>query len=408
MNEFNWTYVGVMVLGLFGLFSFLATVVLSLTWYERKMLARIQMRVGPSRVGPHGLLQPIADVFKLVTKEDIRPTNSSGILFWSAPLIVFVSAFLVWITVPFADGLIVAPQELGLLYIVAISTVGIVGLLLAGYTSSSKYSVLGGIRAAAQLVSYEIPIIVVVLSIAVLVQSLDLRDVILGNEVTIGERVHSFDGQGAIPFAFIMPLGLVVFILAGLAELGRTPFDIYHAESEVVGGPFLEYSGAHWAVFFLAEYINTFVIAALTVLLFFGGWSWPSPPESVFGTALVEWQTDALGVGWFLFKTYMVVGLFFWFRGTYPRLRIDQLMAFGWKSLIPLSFVNFILIAIVIFYAWPLWVMTAFSVPILVGVIIFGARRTARLANPSTVQMYRRARREDGGNKLVPEGVGDE
>ncbi len=402
MNEFNWTFVAIAVLGLFGLFSFLATVVLSLTWYERKMLARIQMRVGPSRVGPHGLLQPVADVFKLMAKEDVRPDVSSKSLFWIAPVLVLVPAFLVWITIPFADGLVVQPQDLGLLYVVAISTLGIVGLLLAGYTSASKYSVLGGIRAAAQLVSYEIPIIVVVLAIAILVQSLDLRDVITGNEVVIGERVITFNGQGAIPFAAIMPLGAVIFLIAGLAELGRTPFDIHHAESEVVGGPFLEYSGAHWAVFFLAEYFNTFVIAALTVLLFFGGWSWPSPPESIFGTALEEWQTDALGVAWFLFKTYLVIGLFFWFRGTYPRLRIDQLMAFGWQILIPLSFVNLILMAIVMFYEWPLWAMPAISVPLLAATAYLAARRNDRKVNTGSVTLYRRQKRADGGNELVP------
>ena len=408
MNEFNWTFVVIVALGLLGLFSFLATVVLSLTWYERKMLARIQMRAGPSRVGPHGLLQPIADVLKLITKEDVRPTASSKALFWIAPVLVFVPAFLVWVTIPFANGLVVQPQQLGLLYVVAISTLGIVGLLLAGYASASKYSVLGGIRAAAQLVSYEIPIIVVVLSIAVLVQSLDLRDVISGSEVMIGDRIISFDGQGSIPFAFIMPMGVVIFLIAGLAELGRTPFDIHHAESEVVGGPFLEYSGAHWSVFFLAEYINTFLIAALTVLLFFGGWSWPSPPESVFGTALQEWQTDALGVAWFLFKTYLVVGLFFWIRGTYPRLRIDQLMAFGWQVLIPLSFINLILMAIVIFYGWPLWTMTAFSVPMLAGGAFLIARRNDRKVNTGSVTLYRKQKRPDGGNKLVPqEEAGD-
>jgi NADH-quinone oxidoreductase subunit H len=403
LNTFDWGYVAVATAGLFGLFAFLATVVLSLTWFERKTLARIQMRAGPSRVGPHGLLQPLADVIKLVLKEDIQPANSSRLLFWSAPIIVFLSAFLVWVTIPFADGAVVQPQELGLLYIVAISTVGIVGLLLAGYTSASKYSVLGGVRAAAQLVSYEIPIIVIVLSIAVLVQSLDLRDVVLGNQVEIGGRMIEFSGQGRIPFAFIMPLGLCVFLLAGLAELGRTPFDIHHAESEVVGGPFLEYSGAHWAALFLAEYMNTFVIAALTVLLFFGGWAWPSPPESILGSTLDEWQTDALGVAWFMVKSYLVVGLFFWFRGTYPRLRIDQLMALGWKTLIPLSFVNLILASIVIFYDWPLWTMSLISLPLLAAVVYFGARRTRARANPGTVTMHRKEQRPDGGNTLVPE-----
>jgi NADH-quinone oxidoreductase subunit H len=402
MSPLDLTSVAILAIGLFGLFSFLATVVISLTWYERKMLARIQMRSGPSRVGPHGLLQAFADIIKLFTKEDIQPANSSRLLFWIAPVLVFIPSFLVWITIPFADGAVVQTQDLGLLYVIAISTLGIVGLLLAGYTSASKYSVLGGIRAAAQLVSYEIPIIVVVLAIAVLVQSLDLQHVITGSDGVIGDRTVTFNGQGSIPLAFIMPMGLFIFFIAGLAEIGRTPFDIHHAESEVVGGPFLEYSGAHWASFFLAEYINTFAIAGLTVLLFFGGWSFPSPPESVFGTALSDWQTAGIGVAWFVFKTYLVVGMMFWFRGTYPRLRIDQLMAFGWQVLIPLSFVNLILMSIVMFYDWPLWSMTALSLPALGLAIYFVKRRTQRRVDVSTITMYQKQASPDGQTSLVP------
>ena len=402
MSPLDLNSVAILAIGLFGLFSFLAAVVISLTWYERKMLARIQMRSGPSRVGPHGLLQAFADIIKLFTKEDIQPANSNRLLFWIAPLLVFIPSFLVWITIPFADGAVVQSQDLGLLYVVAISTLGIVGLLLAGYTSASKFSVLGGIRAAAQLVSYEIPIIVVALAIAVLVQSLDLQHVITGSEAVIGDRTATFSGQGSIPLAFIMPMGLFIFFIAGLAEIGRTPFDIHHAESEIVGGPFLEYSGAHWASFFLAEYINTFAIAGLTVLLFFGGWSFPSPPESVFGAALSDWQTAGIGVAWFVFKTYLVVGVIFWFRGTYPRLRIDQLMAFGWQLLIPLSFVNLILISIVMFYDWPLWSMTALSLPVLLAAMYFVKRRTDRQVDVSTITMYRKQTLPDGQTTLVP------
>jgi NADH-quinone oxidoreductase subunit H len=199
-----------------------------------------------------------------------------------------------------------------------------------------------------------------------------------------------------------MPMGLFIFFIAGLAEIGRTPFDIHHAESEVVGGPFLEYSGAHWASFFLAEYINTFAIAGLTVLLFFGGWSLPSPPESIFGTALSDWQTAGIGVAWFIFKTYVVVGVMFWFRGTYPRLRIDQLMTFGWQVLIPLSFVNLILMSIVMFYDWPLWAMTALSLPALGSAIYIVKRRTDRQVDVSTVTMYRKQTSPDGQITLVP------
>ncbi|MCH8101993.1 MAG: NADH-quinone oxidoreductase subunit NuoH [Chloroflexi bacterium] len=377
--------------GLFGLFFGLAFIVLFLTWMERKTLARIQQRAGPSVVGPHGLLQPVADAMKLATKEDIIPLYADKLLFWVAPFFVIVPAFLIWIVIPWGDGLAVRTLDLGLLYLVAISGVGVVGLLMGGWASASRYSMLGGLRAAAQLVSYEIPLVVVILSIAALVQSLSLDAVISGNTISIGDGTRDLPGQSSIPFAFVMPLGLVIFFIAGLAELGRTPFDIHHAESEVVGGPFVEYSGAHWAAFFLAEYLNTFVISALIVILFFGGWSWPNPPESFFGTGLSDITTNLLGGAWFLFKTFIVAGVIFWIRGTYPRLRIDQLMSFAWQVLIPLSFANLVLIAIVLFYGWPLWVMTLISLPILVGAAVAVQRRRGVRGRPKTVRMLRRS-----------------
>jgi NADH-quinone oxidoreductase subunit H len=382
--------------GLFGLFTALAVGVLSLTWMERKTLARIQQRAGPSLVGPHGLLQPVADAMKLATKEDIIPAFADKLLFWVAPALVAVPAFLIWLAIPFGDDLAVRAMDLGLLYLVAISGIGVVGLLMGGWASASRYSMLGGLRAAAQLVSYEIPIVIVILSIAALVQSLSLDAVIGGNTVTIGDQTRDLPGQGSIPFAFIMPMGLVIFFIAGLAELGRTPFDIHHAESEVVGGPFVEYSGAHWAVFFLAEYLNTFVISVLIVVLFFGGWSWPEPPESIFGNILSDTTTNFLGGAWLMFKTYLVAAVIFWIRGTFPRLRIDQLMSFAWKVLIPLSFANLVLIAIVLFYDWPLWVMTALSLPILLGIVIAVRRRRGVRGRPRTVRILRRSAGEIG------------
>ena len=382
--------------GLFGLFSALAVGVLSLTWLERKTLARIQQRAGPSVVGPHGLLQPVADAMKLATKEDIIPAYADKLLFWMAPVFVAVPAFLIWLAIPFGDRIAVRVLDLGLLYLVAISGIGVVGLLMGGWASSSRYSMLGGLRAAAQLVSYEIPIVIVILSIAVLVQSLSLDAVIGGNTIIIGEATRDLPGQGSIPFAFVMPMGFVIFFIAGLAELGRTPFDIHHAESEVVGGPFVEYSGAHWAVFFLAEYLNTFVISALIVVLFFGGWSWPSPPESIFGNDLSGATTNFVGGAWFMFKTYIVAVTIFWIRGTYPRLRIDQLMTFAWQVLIPLSFANFILIAVVLFYDWPLWMMPALSLPILIGAAIGVQRGRGVRGRPQTVRILRRSVGEIG------------
>ena len=382
--------------GILGLFTALAVGVLSLTWLERKTLARIQQRAGPSVVGPHGLLQPVADAIKLMTKEDIIPAYADKVLFWMAPVFVAIPAFLIWLAIPFGDNLAVRVLDLGLLYLVAISGLGVVGLLMGGWASSSRYSMLGGLRAAAQLVSYEIPIVIVILSIAALVQSLSLDAVINGNSVTIGDQVRNLPSQGSIPFAFVMPMGLVIFVIAGLAELGRTPFDIHHAESEVVGGPFVEYSGAHWAVFFLAEYLNTFVISALIIVLFFGGWSLPNPPESLFGNDLSDITTDLLGGTWFMIKTYFMATLIFWVRATYPRLRIDQLMAFAWQVLIPLSFVNLVLVSVVLFYGWSLWVMTAVSLLILVLVSIAVRRSRGAPGRPQTVRILRRSAGEIG------------
>ena len=341
-------------LELLALFVALSVVTLSLVWLERKALGRLQRRLGPTRTGPMGLFQPLADAVKLLLKEDILPTSAEKAIFWLAPVIVVVPAFMIWVTIPAAQDAVVQNLELGLFYITAFAVMGILGLVLAGWGSANKYGTLGGLRAAAQLISYEIPVIMVVVGVAMLAQSLDLREIV--------ER------QNPYPFVLVQPLGLLVFFIAGLAEVGRTPFDIYFAESEIVGGPFVEYSGAHWSVFFLAEYINTFAIAALTVLLFLGGWSGP----------LLSGPWAAL---WFLLKVYLVVLVIFWIRGTFPRLRIDQLMGFAWKVMVPLSFYVVVTTAVYQFYGWPAWSLTLMSAAglLAVGLVIY--RRLTGPAN---------------------------
>ena len=341
LGDFIW-----LVIALFIMFSALSGVVLSLTWLERKVLGRLQLRLGPTRTGPMGLMQPIADALKLILKEDIIPASSEKALFWVAPIIVVISAFMIWVTIPGTQNAVIQNLDLGLFYIIAFSVVGILGLVLAGWGSANKYGTLGGLRAAAQLISYEIPIIMVAISMAMLAQSLDLREIV--------------NGQDDYIYFLIQPLGLALFFIAGLAEVGRTPFDIYFAESEIVGGPFVEYSGAHWSVFFLAEYINTFAIAALTVILFFGGWSGPG-------------LTGDWGFIYFLLKIYLVIMVIFWIRGTFPRLRIDQLMAFAWKVMVPMSFLTIVMTAVYQFYGWPAWSLTAMSTSglVVVGIVIY-------------------------------------
>ena len=365
-------------IALFVLFNVLALVAMSLVWIERKQLGRMQGRVGPTRVGPFGLLQPFADGLKLLTKEDIAPGPSSRLLFFVAPLLVFVPAFVIWVTIPFSRDLVVRNLEMGMFFFVAVSVLSIVGLVLAGWSSNSKYAILGSFRSAAQLVSYEIPIIMVILGVAMLAGSLDFNVV-----VSVG--------QADVPYAVVQPLAFAVFMLAGLAEVGRTPFDIYFAESEVVGGPFVEYSGAHWAIFFLAEYVNTFVIGALGAILFLGGWRWPfdDPPT-------------ALAVALFLGKSYLLVVVIFWVRATYPRLRIDQLMAFGWKVLIPLSFASVVATAFQQFYGWPLWSLTLISLAILAVPVVAQLRLQRRPAMELAQRYAERAVRVEARPRPSP------
>ncbi|MCL0032100.1 NADH-quinone oxidoreductase subunit NuoH [Dehalococcoidia bacterium] len=358
--------VGMRISLILGLLTGLSVVVLSLVWVERKFLGRIQMRMGPMEVGPYGLLQPVADAIKLVAKEDLLSPWVDRIVYWIAPLAVFIPSFMIWVTIPISRDIVIRNMDMGLFYIIAFSVLSIVGLVAAGWASSNKYAVLGGFRAAAQLISYEIPLIMAVLGVAMLAQSLNLQEIV--------------NQQDTYVYALVQPLGLLIFFIAGLAEIGRTPFDIHPAESEVVGGPFVEYSGAHWSIFFLAEYINTFAVAALTVLLFLGGWLLPG----LSGGAITT-----VGILVFFAKTYLVVLIIFWFRGTYPRLRIDQLMSFGWKMLVPLSFFNIILTACYLFYGWPTWLMSIISITILVSVFWLVSKRMNNTKKEYTVHIYK-------------------
>ena len=371
--DFGW-----IVLGLLVMFTSLAVVVLSLTWLERKVLGRLQRRLGPTRTGPMGVMQPIADALKLILKEDIIPSSAEKAIFWVAPIIVVMSAFMIWVTIPGTHNAVLKNLDLGLLYIIAFAVVGILGLVLAGWGSANKYGNLGGLRAAAQLISYEIPIIMVVISVAMLAQSLDIREVVAG--------------QGDYPYLAVQPLGLVIFFIAGLAEVGRTPFDIYFAESEIVGGPFVEYSGAHWSVFFLAEYINTFAVAALTALLFIGGWAGP-------------WLSGNWGIVWFLIKAYAIILLIFWVRGTFPRLRIDQLMAFAWKVMVPLSFLTIVITGIYQFYDWPAWSLSLMS---LSGLLLIAFLIYRRMVGPAHRVAEVRARQQALRQKDTGAGMAQE
>ncbi len=290
-------------------------------YIERKILADLQVRMGPMRVGYHGLLQPIADVLKLLTKEDIRPSARDKWLFFLAPIIAVAPAIMLYLTIPISRTLYVVDLDLGFFYLFGVMTVVPVGVLVAGWSSYSKYSLLGGLRAAAQQISYEIPLLISILGVIMIAGSFSLVDIVnaQGGFIEIG-------GIPILPrwFIFLQPFGFLFFFIAALADTQRVPFDIPEAETELVQGYFTEYSSMKFALFFVGEYSDTLVVAALAVIAFFGGWSGPILPDVV----------------WFFLKVYAFVYLIIWVRGTLPRIRIDQLMEFGWKVLLPLTLVN--------------------------------------------------------------------
>lgn len=347
---------------------FMTVLVMFLTWLERKVAARLQQRLGPTRTGPFGLLQPVADAGKLLTKEDLRPSTADPWLFQLAIFGLFVPIFVSFIALPYTRDLWVRSLPLGLFFIVAMQSVSIVGILMAGWGSDSKYALLGAARGVAQMISYEIPLVLSVLVIAILSQSFDL--------ITIVED------QATVPNIVWQPLAFGIFIVAVLAELGRQPFDMSVSESEVAGGFFIEYSGIRWSLFQLAEFANLFILSVLGSVLFLGGYAWP------FG----------LDVGWplqFLLTvikaSLMIVG-FMWIRFSMPRLRIDQLMSFAWKLLIPLILVQVFLNGLVLMYDLPKILLTISGLIILVaaGMTVRSlVRRTARSPRDQRLEAMR-------------------
>ncbi|RME22787.1 MAG: NADH-quinone oxidoreductase subunit NuoH [Candidatus Zixiibacteriota bacterium] len=310
------------------MFSVLAVLALFLVWWERKISAHIQQRFGPMRHGWHGWYQTIMDALKLLQKEDVRViTRDKPVFFW-APVLAFVAAFLAYVTIPFGKGLIVADLNVGILYIIAVTTFTVISLLMAGWGSHNKYALLGGMRSAAQVVSYEVPMVASILVIVLFVGSMSMVDIVKAQS---GLIFNWFIFR--LPFG---PIAFVTYIIAATAEANRTPFDIPEAEQELVAGFNIEYSGMKFAMFFLAEFVNMFTVSAIATTLFLGGWNGPLLPSWI----------------WFLGKTLLVVLLLMLFRWTYPRLRVDQLMEFSWKFLVPVTFSNLILGAWMKYAGW--------------------------------------------------------
>jgi NADH-quinone oxidoreductase subunit H len=295
--------------------AFMSLSVLFMVWWERKVSGHMQSRFGPMRTGWHGWLQTIIDAIKLILKEDTTPETADKGGFLIAPIIVFVSAFMAYICIPFGKGLIVKDLNIGILYILAITTFTVIGLLTAGWCSNNKFSVLGGFRSAAQIISYEVPLTLSILGVVLLTQSLSMQSI-------VNSQKHIWEW-----YIFRQPVGFLIYIVAAIAEINRVPFDIPEAEQELVAGFNVEYSGIKFAMFFFAEYGNLFLVSAIATTLFLGGWNGPILPSWI----------------WFFIKSFFLVFVIMWFRWTFPRLRVDQLMGFAWKFLLPLAFINLIL-----------------------------------------------------------------
>jgi len=296
-----------------------------LTWLERKVIGDIQVRYGPSRVGRFGLLQPIADGIKLLFKEDIVPANADRLIFLLAPAISIVPALIVFAVIPFGPSFVITDVNVGLLYVFAVTSLGVYGIVLAGWASNSKYALLGGLRSSAQMVSYELSLGLSVVGIVMMTGSLSLVDIV---------EAQKGSWYGIIPRWNVFPqfLGFVIFMVSSNAELNRAPFDLPEAETELVAGFHTEYSSMKFAMFFMAEYANMIAASAMATTLFLGGWQGPLLPP----------------VFWFCLKVFCFLFLFMWLRATVPRFRYDQLMGFGWKVLLPAALVNVMLTAAVL------------------------------------------------------------
>lgn len=319
----SWTLVKIVaiVLPLMGCVAYL-------TYFERKVIGYMQVRIGPNRVGPFGLLQPIADALKLLFKEIILPTASNKVLFFIGPILTIAPAFAAWAVIPFDATLILANIDAGLLYILAMTSVAVYGVIIAGWASNSKYAFLGSLRSAAQIVSYEIAMGFTLVGVLMCANSLNLGKIVMGQE---GGFWHWY-------FIPLFPL-FVVYFISAVAETNRAPFDVAEGESEIVAGFHVEYSGMAFAVFFLAEYANMMLVSMLAALMFLGGWLSPVPflPDSIL---------------WLLAKVAFLLFLFLWFRATFPRYRYDQIMRLGWKVFIPITLVWIVVVAAMMQTQW--------------------------------------------------------
>jgi NADH-quinone oxidoreductase subunit H len=327
----------------------LLTAIAYLTWLERKVIGHIQSRWGPYLVGPHGLLQPLADGLKFMFKEDIAPLEADRVVYYLAPFLAFLMAFLSIAVIPFGESftlfghqiaLQITDLNVGLLFIFAVTSLGVYSVALAGWSSNSKYPLLGGLRSSAQMISYEISLSLGVIGVLLIAGTLSLREI-------VNQQAGLWSHAGVFSLLprwnlFLQPLGFLIYFMAAIAETNRIPFDLPEGETELVAGFHTEYSSFKFAIFFMSEYANMVTVSAIATLLFFGGWLGPS-----FGP---YWVRVILPVFWFCLKVFCFLFFYIWLRGTLPRFRYDQLMAFGWKVLLPLGLLNIVITSAVV--AW--------------------------------------------------------
>jgi len=325
---------------------FVLLMVLGYIWLERRGMARMQARLGPNRAGPLGLLQPVADAIKVLIKEDLVPASADKIVHLLAPIVAFAPVLMIFAVVPFQDGALLADLNIGILYVVAISSIATIGVFMAGWGSNNKYSLLGAMRNVAAVVSYEIPLVVTIIGVVLIAGSLSMNDIVVAQE--------------RMPFILLQPLGFLLFFISGCAEINRSPFDLMEADSELVAGFHTEYSGMKFALFYLVEYGEALAIASIITTLFLGGWQ---------GPVLPPWL-------WFLIKVIAVFFAMVWTRTTFPRVRIDQLMALAWKFLLPLALINLLITGIEVL-TWPdaiPWVMVLVNIAVAAVLILLWSR----------------------------------
>lgn len=333
------------LINIIAVLLFAPLLMMYLTWFERKIIARIQDRWGPNRVGPWGLLQPIADGIKMLLKEDITPSAADQPLHMLAPVMIVVPSLLMFSVIPFGRDMIVVNLNIGIFFFLAISSLETIAIVMGGWASRSKFSLLGGMRAVAQVVSYEVPLALSIISVVMMVGSLSTQDIAAAQSGFYGLDWFIFRPWGL--------LGFVLFLITGVAEVNRTPFDTPEGESELVAGYHTEYSGMKFALFQMAEFLSAFAVSAMATTLFLGGWNGPLLPSWI----------------WFMLKAMTLVFFMMWLRGTFPRFRIDQVMAFSWKFLLPLSMINIFVTAVDYFV--PGILGSAFAWLLMVGSFLF-------------------------------------